>query len=324
MRERQNFPGRFEIKKAVRSHSWQKKKAVISCKFNEHILQTTLYQILNYANCASFNLQFCLGLHSPVLIWRQIHRNGNQGNSLLWKARSQEMRCPLQGGEGGKQHLASKKEARNHRSTSYLTRGNWCFHTEVPHPSSESCSPGNTEKHTPTAQVLCRAAPGLNCTLLLSVLCTVSQQRTRVLQVLINGCGLGLMQQSLLLVKIHASCSLQQHSQFSLFFLFANKHCWLLTKESSFLLNGVTCNVANIKAVNKQHGKHSFLTASTSKLFLRAIRCYAAPDTGSILQRVTEENQKQRSTIPVWSISYLNTEHINLQKKLHEYFIAGN
>lgn len=132
------------------------------------------------------------------------------------------------------------------------------------------------------------------------------------------------MQQSLLLVKIHASCSLQQHSQFSVFFLFANKHCWLLTKEGSFLLNGVTCNVANIKAVNKQRGKHSFLTASTSKLFLRAIRCYAAPDTGSILQRVTEENQKQRSTIPVWSISYLNTEHINLQKKLHEYFIAGN
>lgn len=170
----------------------------------------------------------------------------------------------------------------------------------------------------------------LNCTLLLSILCTILQHRTWVLQVLINGCEPGLMQQSLLQVKIHASCSspqsiwLQQHSRFSLFFLFANKHCWLLTKESSFLLNGVTCNVAKIKAVNKQSGKHSFLTASTSKLFLQVIRYYTAPDTGSILLRVIEENQKQRSTIPVWSISYLNTEHMNLQKKLHKYSIAGN
>lgn len=168
MRERQHYLGSFEIKKAVRSHGWQK-KAVISCKFNEHILQTTLYQILHYANCASFNLQFCLGLHSPILMWRWIRRNGNEGNSLLWKARSQEMRHPLQGGEkkNKKQCLAPKNEARNHRSTSYLTRGNWCFHIEALQPGSESCSLENTQKHTPS-----------NCCSGTSTACCAGQQQS--------------------------------------------------------------------------------------------------------------------------------------------------
>lgn len=49
-----------------------------------------------------------------------------------------------------KQCLAPKNEARNHRSTSYLTRGNWCFHIEALQPGSESCSLENTQKHTPS------------------------------------------------------------------------------------------------------------------------------------------------------------------------------
>jgi len=61
------FSGQFRVKERNWSKAIVNKKTVISCKFNKHMLPTTSYQILNYVKCASFNLQFCLWLHSPAL-----------------------------------------------------------------------------------------------------------------------------------------------------------------------------------------------------------------------------------------------------------------
>lgn len=94
-------------------------------------------------------------------------------------------------------------------------------------------------------------------------------------------------------------------------------------------MNGATRDAAKTKRAHEHHGKYLLLTASTGKvvLLLLVVHYSTAPDPSRILQRVMKD-QKQRNTISMRSISYLNTlstEHMkNLQKNLNAHFIVGN
>lgn len=71
------------------------------------MLQTTSYQILNYLNCASFNLQSCLWLHSPIL--KGIYPGMEMKETLLsregWEP-SNEMSIMRKRGGGERKSLA--------------------------------------------------------------------------------------------------------------------------------------------------------------------------------------------------------------------------
>lgn len=60
----------------------KEKQNLIPCKFNEHMLQSTSHQILNYVNCVPSSLQFCLWLHDLVCSLSQIHKQYELGNSF--------------------------------------------------------------------------------------------------------------------------------------------------------------------------------------------------------------------------------------------------
>lgn len=75
----------------------RKKKSIISCIFNKHMLQTTSYQVLSYVNSASPNPS--LWLRSP---FSMAHPQGRRHRALdgAGRAASQGRRCPS--GEPGR------------------------------------------------------------------------------------------------------------------------------------------------------------------------------------------------------------------------------